>query len=240
MKDIRLIENYLDNDLKGEQLSSFQKLLKEDKELADKVCLHQDINTSILEDDIAELRQQIKGHFLTEKKLPIKTVMKYVLPVAATLIIGLALIHTINKSEYEDIYTVYYKPYEADVVIRTALNNVAKRKNLTPYLLYNKGKYQEAFEMLEDSVNDKPENYRANFFYGLCALELNNFIVAEKSLTNVIKDSINPTFKVHAEWYLSMLYLKNNNPEKARQHLENLSGEHYYASKAKKILKKYY
>jgi hypothetical protein len=37
-----------------------------------------------------------------------------------------------------------------------------------------------------------------------------------------------------------MLYLKNNYPNKARQHLENLSGEHYYASKAKKILKKYY
>jgi tetratricopeptide (TPR) repeat protein len=239
MKDIRLIENYLDNDLKGEQLESFQKSLKEDKEFANKVCLHQEVNSCILEDDIVELRQQVSGYFLPGKN-PYMTIVKFVLPVAAALVIGLALIHTYNIGNYGDAYTAYYKPYEADVVIRTSLNDVAKQKDLTPYLLYNKGKYKEAFEMLDDSVSDKPENYRANFFYGLCALELDDFNTAEKSLTTVFRDSINPTFKVHAEWYLSMLYLKNDYPDKARQHLKNLTGEHYYASKAKKILKKYY
>lgn len=239
MEDIRLIEKYLDNELKGDQLASFQKLLREDKEFNHKVNLHREVNLCILDNDVIELREQISAYFQPKKKLS-GTITKIILPIAALLIVGLALIHFYTKTEFNDVFSIYYKPYEADVVIRSATNNMAKIHNLTPYLLYNKGDYRQAFEILEDSVNDKPDNYKANFFYGLCALELNDFTTAEKSLITVIKDSINPTFKIHAEWYLSMLYLKNNNPEKAKQHLKNLSYEHYYASKAKKILKKYY
>ncbi len=239
MENIRLIEKYLDNELKGEQFASFQKMVVEDKAFAEMVNLHHEVNTSILDNDIIEFRKQVSAILNKRKYGPVKKIIKILLPIAALIIGTIALIHFYGYTEFNNAFETYYKPYETDIVIRSAANKISEINNLSPYILYDKGEYQKAFDMLEDSVTDKPANYKASFFYGLCALELKQYNIAEENFIAVIKDSINSTFRIHAEWYLSMLYLKNNNPEKAKHHLKNLSNEHYYALKAKKILKKY-
>ena len=132
----------------------------------------------------------------------------------------------------------YYQPYETDLNTRSKEINYSDIR--FAYVLYQKGDYNTAYEMLNDYNKKVNHNYTALFYFGLSALELNKFNDAEESLKEVSIDS-NTSYSLHADWYLSMLYLKFDRPFQAENYLEHLaSGNNYYTKKARKILRKYF
>lgn len=234
MENIRLIENFLDNNLEGEKLIAFQKKLENNNDFKDLVELHKDINTSILDDDVYSFRIQLTE--LIQQNNTNRRLIHFLIPVAALIIGGLALLHFYGETNFNDVFSTYYEPYEADLIIRSAENNLRNLNNT--YLLYEKGEYQEAFDKLQEYSMKEPGNSKTAFFLGLSAIELGKYQIAEESFISIIEGAGKSSYKVHAQWYLSLLYLKQNLPEKAKPYLLNLSHEYYYAQKAKKILKK--
>jgi hypothetical protein len=234
MENIRLIENFFDNNLEGEKLVAFQKKFENDNDFKNQVELHKDINTSILEDDIYSFRIQLAD--LIQKNKTNRRPIHFLFPVAALIIGGLALLHFYNETNFNDVFSTYYRPYEADLIVRSAGNSLTNLNNT--YLLYEKGEYQEAFDKLQEYSLEEPENYKSAFFLGLSAIEIGKYQIAENSFIRIIDGIGKSSYKVHAKWYLSLLYLKQNLPEKAKPYLLSLSHEYYYAKKAKKILKK--
>ncbi len=234
MENVRLIENFLDNNLEGEKLVAVQRKLENDNDFKDLVELHRDINASILDDDVYDFRIQLTE--LMQQNNTNRRLIHFLIPVAALIIGGLALLHFYNETNFNDVFSTYYEPYEADFIIRSAENNLKSLNNT--YQLYEKGEYQKAFDKLQEYSLKEPGNTKTSFFLGLSAIELGKNQIAEKNFIKIIEGADNSSYKIHAQWYLSLLYLKHGLPEKARPYLLNLSHEYYYAQKAKKILKK--
>lgn len=236
MDTIRLIEAFLENKLEGKELEDFLHRIENEPELKEEINLHREINNSII-DEIPELRKQI-SRLLPNKNRSRTKIISLVSALAAIFIIGFALLYFNKKSTISEAYSVYYSPYITDLNTRSSEQN-PKDANYA-YYLYQKGDYITSYELLKNYNKVESGNYKAILYCGLSALELNLFRESENCLVKVSTDS-NSLYSLHADWYLSMLYLKTNNTALAKKQLSGLAAdENYYSKRAQKILKKYF
>jgi hypothetical protein len=236
MDTIRLIEAFLENKLEGKELENFLERLKVDENLKEEIKLHREVNESIL-DDSQQLRKQINT-LMNERKFPSSRFLLILSAIAALFVIGLAFISINKQSKLNDAFTEFYKPYDTDLNTRSSERNYS---DVTyAYFLYQNKDYKTAFELLKNYNNSKKTNYMVVFYCGLSALELNLNSDAEKYLLQISSDNNSP-YSLHADWYLSMLYLKTNNTPMAKKYLNKLSeSKCFYSKRAQKILKKYF
>lgn len=235
MNTIRLIETYLENKLEGKELEDFLDRLEKDNLFKEEVELHREVNESIL-DDCPELRTQIKG-LMPGKKHSISRVIGIFSALAAIFIIGMTIFSITSHPRTDKAFENFYQPYETDLTTRS--NDKIESDLKYAYVSYQNKDYKTSFELLKNQDGSVECNCTAMFYLGLSALELNKFTVAETSLQKVSTNS-NSYYSLHADWYLSMLYLKYNQPTEAKGYLEQLANSNnFYTRKAKKILKKY-
>lgn len=232
MRTIKEIDDFLCGNLSKEEHSIFEQEIAQDEELANLVILQSEINESILDDDVHNLRNEIK---LALNKPRGFRAIHYVSAIAAVFLVAIALRVALQEPNYWKAYTTYYQPYETDLSVRS--DAVVEGLDFA-FILYQKGEYKTAFELLENYNQTVFDNYEARYYYGLCALELDKLKVAEENFLLVL-NSEDPGLSLHATWYLGMVYLKAEQPEKVREYLNKLNHEgNYYARRVKKILKK--
>jgi TolA-binding protein len=257
MRSTILIEKYLAGKLKGEKLKNFKKELKNNGELQSLVILHKEINESIDEQEIIKLKNKLNKIYYQFRKTenedakeiildsaPLKrgfTPQKRMVIIAASftliVIFGVLLYKSMNKV-YSDneLFGMYYKPYEPDIIIRSEIYKPGDLENAI--LLYDKGNYNTAFDKFVNIIIKDNNNYLAQFYLGLTCMELNKFDTAIDQFTSISENWESP-FRYHLEWYLALCYLKNNNKEKARALLIQIKSENrYYQTKAEEILDK--
>ena len=99
----------------------------------------------------------------------------------------------------------------------------------------------KALNVKHDRINKENfNNIAANYYQGLCALELNKSEVAAESFQTVIAEG-DYAYSLHAKWYLSLLYLKTEQHQKAKLLFEELAeNPNFYAERSRKILKKHF
>jgi len=235
MNTIRLIETYLENKLEGKELEEFLERLEKDNLFKEEVELHREVNESIL-DDCQELRTQIKG-LMPGKKRSIYRVIGIFSALAAVFIIGVTIFSITGRPRADKAFENFYQPYETDLITRS--NEKIQSDLKYAYVSYQNKDYKTSFELLKNQGSSIECNCTAMFYFGLSALELNKFTEAETSLQKVSTNS-NSYYSLHANWYLSMLYLKYNQSKEAKNYLEQLvNSNNFYTRKAKKILRKY-
>jgi len=257
MRSTILIEKYLAGTLKGEKLRNFKKELKNSSELQDLVILHKEINESIDEHEIIKFKNKLNKIYSRFRKtedddarelmlgpVPVKKILtpqKRIVIIAASftliIIIGLLLYKSGGKV-YSDneLYSMYYKPYEPDIIIRSDSEKFRDLENAI--LLYDKADYNTAFNKFINIIIQDSNNYLAQFYLGLTCMELNKFDAAIEQFTSISENWESP-FRYHLEWYLALCYLKNNNKEEAKALLLQIKSENrYYKIKAEEILDK--
>jgi len=257
MKSTILIEKYLDGTLKGEKLKAFIHRLKNDTELQEFVALHREVNDSIREEDISRFKNKLNKAYLMfrrsesrgekESMQEIKSshwklsVRKRMLLVAAglTLIIIVSVLFyklRDKESTCDKLYTMYYHPYVSDITVRSETFEVDETGN--SILLYNRGKYKEAYDNFIHLVDANSEYYLAQFYLGLACMELNKFDEAIMQFKNVLENYENP-YIYHSQWYLALCYLKTNSKQEAEAILEAIiSADTYYRTKAEELLER--
>jgi hypothetical protein len=241
MKEISKIESYLDGTMKDEEKAEFEKRIASDKKLASEVALHQEVNEAIKEEDVHQLRLKIrnilnlKKNYSTNLQTRVTRFIKY--PIAATIfiLIGLSLWQLLlNKSSLE-VYNMFYKPYQTDISTRS-VKQLSDKIQLS-YLLYQEGDYEASFEILKNYLVNNLNDQTAHFYFGMNALELQQYDLAIRELEVVAHDHSTP-FSIHAQWYLAMTYLKTDQQNKATKYLNQLIGSNnFYTERAKKILR---
>ncbi len=256
MKSTILIEKYLAGTLKGEMLKNFKKELKNNSELQSLVILHKEINESIDEHDIIEFKNKLNKIYYRFRKTenndakeimldsaPVKKrlAQKRIIIIAAsftlTIIIGVLLYKSLNKV-YSDseLFSMYYKPYEPDIIVRSDINNLRDLENAI--LFYDQGDYNSAFDKFISIIAQDNSNYLAQFYLGLTCMELNKFDAAIEQFTSISEDWESP-FRYHLEWYLALCYIKNNNKKEAKALLIQIkSANRFYKTEAEEILDK--
>ena len=241
MKQTSMIEKFLDGTMKGKERIEFEKRIASDKEFASEVVLHKDVNDAVKEDDVHKFRMNIRSIIRPNKynvsNLQTRTTRFFKYPIAAAIIllIGFSLWQIIlNKSSFE-IYTMFYNPYQTDISTRSG-EQLADKVQLS-YLLYEDGDYEASFEILKNYLAKNFNNQTAHFYYGMNALELQQYDLAINELAAVAEDTSTP-FSLHAKWYLAMAYLKNDQEVEASKYLNQLiSTRNLYTEKAIRILK---
>ncbi len=249
MKTTVIIEKYLNDELKPEELNSFEDSLKNDIELKRLVMLHSEVNKSILESDIHHFRnllRDIYAKFSKTEKFTLndndsgKGLSWRRISIAAFLIIIVGLGSTYffehRLSSPEELYSRFYSPYQTDVSIRSAGQS---QNGLTLAIqLYQKKDYNTAFEILGNLLNNNKNNPAIRFYYGITAMELNRYETAIYQMNELVNNNQQP-FAIHAEWYLGLCYLKLNDETKARDYFKKIyENNGYYSSRAHDILKK--
>lgn len=242
MKKTRTIETYLDGSMSEKERKKTDALLANNEEFSSEMELYRSINESISDDEVFDFRNNIITLFHNKKKIevqakpPIMRYLKY--PVAATIIalIGFSLFQLLNLKGPEELYSLYYAPYQTDIATRSVINSSDKTQ--LSYILYQEGNYEVSFDMLSNYLSENLDDLTARFYFALNAIELNKNEIAISELMALEEHTVSP-FSLHAKWYLSLLYLKSDQIEEARKHLRQLSDdENYYSEKARKILKK--
>lgn len=256
MKSTILIEKYLAGTLKGEKLKNFKKELKNNSELQSLVTLHKEINESIDEHEIIDFKNKLNKIYYRFRKTENddakeimldsalakkRIIQKRILIIAASftliIIIGVLLYKSVNKVySVNELYSMYYKPYEPDIIIRSDNDNFSDLENAV--LLYDQGDYNTAFDKFISIITQENNNYLAQFYMGLTCMELNKFDAAIEQFTSISENWESP-FRYHLEWYLALCYLKNSNQEGAKELLIQIkSANRYYKTEAEEILDK--
>ena len=89
--------------------------------------------------------------------------------------------------------------------------------------LYMKGQLDEALQKVDSILTNKPDDLRGFFIKGLSHLEKGNYQEAKAVLTRVLDSG--GTMRTIAEWYLSLIDIKELNYQSATDRLRQVKAE---------------
>jgi tetratricopeptide (TPR) repeat protein len=252
METIRLIEQYLDGTLGGEERNALEERAESDSDFCELIIMHKEVNESIRNNDLFEFRELVsrvsKDYFSaavaerqTQKKKSLRVSYRFISRIAALFIFtaaaGFILRFTVfSRMSAARLYQKNYTAYHADVICRSA--PVANMPLDEVIMSYNQGKYQDALRVLNEIIAKDRNNYLALFYKGLTCMETGDHVNAILSFKEIPVNWVSP-FAEHRDWYLALALLKINNASEASAILQQISsGGGYYAGRAKQILKK--
>ncbi len=252
METTRMIEQYLEGSLSKEEKLAFEARAKSDKNLRNLISLHKEINESIADKDLLDLKtrlDKVSAEYFMSKDIPdtkrtrIVGISRYnrLLRIAAILILvaaaGIVLKYVLTgKAINDQLYNDYYTRYEADVIMRSSDSDKSSLDHAL--LLYSDRNYNAAIKVLDGILEQDQHNYYAWFYRGLSCLEANSPAEAVRSFQSIPASWDSP-YREHRNWYLALALLRNGNIKAASDAFKQISSENgYYAKKSKKVARK--
>lgn len=235
-----LIEKYLNGELKGNELKSFELKLKTDGVFAQDCSIQKNIRETLKRKEVFELREKLNNirkdleKQSTKKRIP-------VLFYAICAIITIAVIITIcffNKSYTNDeLYSSYYEQYDAGTITRGV------EKTTTDIFIqalrnYDHKQFFKALALFHQISDTSNFFVQKEYFTGLSYMELHEFDEAVKHLDNVISNKNNAYYE-NAIWYSGLCYLKKNKKQQSIQQFKKLlNKDSSFHKRASEILDK--
>lgn len=226
MKDkFVLLEEYLDGLLSKQERILFEEILRSDSVLMKEFLLRKNINEALQEVDIIELRHTLDGILSndhTTKRIYKNSIFVASLAACIALIVIFSWISFFSfpKLTNQELFADNYSKYPVVTCFRSN-TNITKKDLLicSAFEAYESNHYaksQKYFYKLRKTDN---ANYMIEFYLALCELELNNLGESEKLLID-LTNTRNHIFWEQTHWYLALLYLKQDDVEKAKKVFE--------------------
>lgn len=219
-----LFESYHNGKMSEEDASLFEKLLKENLEYQIQFDKFREESTrgSVFENQPIQSKSNISS---------IKTWGITVGIAIVIVVVGLLLIRSLSMPPGEKLFLKYYEPKP---VPDSVINSENQMLNEAISNFRNK-EYQEAQSLFE-KLKDEDESGFAQFYLGLCQLELNR---PEKAIPTLSLVSQKSDYYFDATWYGAMSFLKMNKLEEAKKLLMiSDANPNYYSVKAEETLQK--
>jgi hypothetical protein len=244
--EIKRIDDYLLGYLDEIEKTEFEERLLLNAKLVEEVELNMDINSSIIEKDIMNVRASL-ANIINEpndskirkfipasfKEKPLQLIGAAA-SIAAIISTGFLSLNNENMNA-EKLFRQAYHPYEASGLFRSA---VIANPAIIGVDLYNAHRYDEALTQFSLVLDENGEHPMSNFFSGLCFMEKNQFDNAIGSFQKVIDEKDN-LFIEQAQWYIALSLLGSNRQKDAYQLLNQIVASNgYYRKNAKDLLKK--
>ncbi|MGC9375989.1 MAG: tetratricopeptide repeat protein [Bacteroidales bacterium] len=240
MKD--LIDRYLEGEMTVREQTSFEELLRKNKELREEFLLRKDINKAIAEEDIMELRDNLDDimNKKTVKRLPKLAFYSAVAAVITIfIVVGVKFILPTAENNGDYIFDVYYENYPSILNARSA-GEVSQQELLTrqAFQYYDAQNYKKAINQFKELLSFDTTNHLAMFYIAIAYIELEKYSDAEYYLLQLINNP-NQIFWEQSHWYLSLIYLKQNKYDDANKILSVIVKENLYnTSEANEIIEK--
>lgn len=248
-KRMNEIERYLHRELTEDELAAFESEFENNPDLVAEVDLHRELEASIHEHDIMELRARldaINKDIIGEKrkersfiaKIPRKKLTA--VSVAASLILFLSIHGMVNKNNLSgtsDLYKKYYTVYPGVGTSRAAGTDFNSEMNKALFQ-FNEQNYEESLNLFENILNKDADNPVGNFYSGMAYQQTGKYEKAIASYQHVLKTG-NNLFIDQAEWYSALCYLEMDDRKNAVRQLKRIVDKKgFYREKAEAILRK--
>lgn len=252
MKTTRLIEQYLEGTLGDAARVEVEQRAERDEEFRELIRLHQEVNESIHDKEIQQLRdllekvsqEYIASNDAGDSRLPgrfFRLFRHNALRIAAILIgclvAGYFLKLILFSPTPEVLYQRYYTRYEPDIASRAIPDGAVLPLNKALWK-YHAGSYAEALVILDEILLLDHQNYLVWFYRGLVCLEMGDPEKAIRSFGS-IPPNWQSLYNEHRNWYLALALLKVNQPSRSSEILQEIRRNGgYYARQADQLLRR--
>ena len=227
------IQSYLNDRLSESQKANFEKQLVSDVELKNALDNHIDMQAAFQFNEAEKLKKRFKDIESVKvnyfKKL-VKSRFFYA-GIAAILLLGVFIYQNTNSTSalydnYIDIYPNVYQPI-------TRASNTNDFSNA--FVAYESQDFIRAKKEFENLL-EHSENANLEFYYAMSLIQLKAYDAALHQLEHI--DPVKTEFSNEITWYKALLYLQEDNIEKAVENLNTLefSGSKYKASQRDSLL----
>ena len=237
------IEQFLANEMAPSELLAFKKELQTNSELVDELRLSESIDSAIKRDDIIDLRQKLlvaihAGRDVQKEVKVVKMNSRKWWYAAASILalctISITLYLQTNRGVSTDkLFAQYYSS-------ENIIDQTRGDENIVEAVLKFQQKDFRTASVLFKSILDKDNsNIAVWFYYGISNIETKNYDNSIKAFNTIIKQNDN-LYIEHAEWYLGLCYLKNNQKDKAIDQFVVVASnpDNFHRQEAKEILEK--
>jgi len=229
-----LIEQYFSGHISEEAFLQLKTLLEEDDAFKKEFYSQLEIQKAIAQEKQAPLKERLKK--LDQK--PIRKINWYRYAAAAAILIAIGFIFYRSQPNFEKLYAANFEAYP-NVIAPTVRDNGGSEEDeiATAFSYYDNRRYADAASAFEKLYKAKSKDY-AFFYYSISLMAMGD---TQKSITALENhDWTEPgNYQTISHWYLGLAYLKLQNKEKAKAHLEKVAHtSDPLAKKATELLKK--
>lgn len=158
--------------------------------------------------------------------------IRWALGAAAILLLGV-FVYNKMQPEKQSMEQLYASNFVAEpLAVERGIANDSLSKIVQ---LYSKQQYAEVLPYLEQFTNARAYDGDLSIALAITYLSLKDYEKGEILLKKIIAQ--NDTYKEKSEWFLALMYLKQNNKEAAVTVLNSFGNSHFYYKKAQGILK---
>lgn len=225
-QDIPKVQQYLSNQLTGEEKTAFEQRLAQDSNLQEELEWYKAMFNALEETEDQRLKELLKASDQkkeTYSKIKRLNIRRWSIAAGFLLVITvLALIWVYApKQKPEQDFFEPAKLVEADVTRSIVIDDmdngnfwVASSNGIYKVTtLYENGKYQEVLSILDTL----PASASVLFYQANCLMALNRNSEAIPILKKV-ETYTNETYSNFAQWYLALAYYKTGNKELAKEY----------------------
>ena len=221
--DSEKLIQYMDGELTGPELVTFEKLLSENSNLQEELknleLAKMAIRSYGLKSQVASVRQEMINE-LQEHKKPVggkiypfmRTTLKYAASIILVLFsIGIYMFATTSSSK---LYKENYEPYKLSVSRGANTNTIIEQA-------FSTGKYDAVISSFKGIPNpDTKEKFLVAQAF-LSTHQIGNAIQAFKKVLNASDNN----FREDASYYLALSYIEDNQPAKALPIFKNIHSD---------------
>ncbi len=237
------IEQFLADEMAPAEKTAFRKELRSNPELAAELKLSKSIDEAISRDDIIDLRQKLITTIAAnrESKAEVPVIRMHTRKwwyAAASLLVMCAVAATLflqtNRTVSNDaIFAQYYN--SENIVDQTR----GDENIVEAVMKFQQKDFATASVLFKSILNKDNSNIAVWFYYGISNIETKNYDNSIKAFTTIINQKDN-LYIEHAEWYLGLCYLKDNQKDKAIDQFMVVASnpDNFHRQEAKNILEK--
>jgi len=237
------IEQFLANEMAPLERAAFKKELGSNPELAEELKLSQSIDSALMRDDIIELRQKliaaINAKRVVKEEVPVVHLYNRKWWYAAASLVALVAVaatlylQTPRNISNDSLFSQYYN--SENIVDQTR----GDQNIVGAIIKFQQKDFATASVLFKSILNNDNSNIAVWFYYGIANIETKNYDNSIKAFNTIIKQNDN-LYIEHAEWYLGLCYLKNNQKDKAIDQFVIVASnpDNFHRQEAKNILEK--
>jgi tetratricopeptide (TPR) repeat protein len=237
------IEQYLANEMAPAEREAFKNELRSNPGLVQELKLAQSIDSAISREDVIDLRQKliaaINAGQATKAGVPVVHIYSRKWWYAAASLLALCAVvatlylQTSRSVSSESLFTQYYNS-ENIVDLTRGDENIVEA-----VIKFQQKEYSTASQLFKHILDKDKSNIAVWFYYGIANIETKNYNNSINAFNTIIKQNDN-LYIEHAEWYLGLCYLKNNQKDKAIDQFVIVASnpDNFHRQEAKNILDK--
>ncbi len=234
------IEQYLANEMAPAERAAFIRELKLNPDLAEELKLSQTIDAAILRDDIVDLRKKlIEASKVNKTETPVIRLKNRKRWVAAASVLAIFTLSTTlyfqNKHNVtnDSLFTQFYNS-------ENIIDQTRGDENIVEAIIkFQQKDFVSSSDLFKKILDKDNSNIAVWFYYGIANIETKNYSNSIKAFNTIIIENDN-LYIEHAEWFLGLCYLKNNQKEKAIGQFTRVASnpDNFHRQEAKNILEK--